>query len=165
MVLNKLPNQRKYFYWVLTTWKVGSVLTRVIFANPETHSPDSQIRSLSLSMAAKLVNYAISSPNLLPETISEALLLFSVAPADVALRYLQSDGKRWTSDIEVRRTYIDLLHQAAEFTDLREFCEHAIEHGIDDWKVVKGWIDGHVGIFNLDPSTEYRARSYSSWRS
>ena len=23
--LNRLPNQRKYFYWLLTTWKVSAV--------------------------------------------------------------------------------------------------------------------------------------------
>ena len=107
-------------------------------------------------MAAKLVNHALSLPNLLPETISEVLLLLSVAPADVALRFLQEDGKKWISDIEVRRTYIDLLYDAAKFNNLRDFCEDEIERGVDDWKVVKGWIDGHVGAFNLDPSREYR---------
>jgi hypothetical protein len=105
-------------------------------------------------MAAKLVNHALSSPNLLPETISETLLLLSVAPADIALRFLQGDGKKWTSDIEVRRTYIDLLYDAAKFKLLRDFCEDEIEQGVDDWKVVKGWIDGHVGVFKLDASTE-----------
>jgi len=105
-------------------------------------------------MASKLVNYALSSPNLLPETISEALLLLSVAPADAALRFLQEDGKKWTSDIEVRRTYIDILYDAAKFGLLRDFCEDEIEQGVDDWKVVKGWIDGHVGVFKLDASTE-----------
>lgn len=155
MVLNKLPHQRKYFYWVLTTWKVGSVFSRFSIADSQTKSPDSQIRALSLSMAAKLVNHALSSPNLLPETISEALLLLSVAPADTALRFLQEDGKKWTSDIEVRRTYIGLLYEAAKFGILRDFCEDEIEQGVDDWKVVKGWIDGHVGVFTLDASTEY----------
>jgi hypothetical protein len=105
-------------------------------------------------MAAKLVNHALSSPNLLPETISEALLLLSVAPPDVALRFLQGDGKKWTSDIEVRRTYIDLLYDATKFKLLQDFCDDEIEQGVDDWKVVKGWIDGHVGVFKLDASTE-----------
>ena len=106
-------------------------------------------------MAAKLVNHALSSPNLLPETISETLLLLSVAPADLALRFLQAEGKRWTSDIEVRRVYIDLLCNAAKFKDLQEFCQDEIEQGVDDWKVVKGWVDGHVGVFKLDASMEY----------
>ena len=30
MVLYKLPNQRKYFYWLLTAWKVSSVVLHQI---------------------------------------------------------------------------------------------------------------------------------------
>ena len=39
MVLNKLPHQKKYFYWVLATWKVGSVLSLVIIANSRRKAP------------------------------------------------------------------------------------------------------------------------------
>ena len=106
-------------------------------------------------MAAKLVNHALSSPNLLPETSSEALLLLSAAPAGAALQFLQGNGKKWTSDIEGRRIYIDLLHDAEEFSELRDFCEDEIEQGADDWKVVKGWIDGYVGVFRNDASRAY----------
>lgn len=101
-------------------------------------------------MAAKLVTHALSTPNILPETSSEALLLLSVAPADIALKFLQGDGKKWTTDIEGRRIYIDLLHKAEKFSDLRDFCEDEIEQGTDDWKVIRGWIDGHVGVFRLN---------------
>jgi hypothetical protein len=106
-------------------------------------------------MAVKLVNHALSSPNLLPETSSEALLVLSAAPADAALQFLQGDGKKWTSDIEGRRIYIDLLHNADKFSDLRDFCEDEIEQGADDWKVVKGWIDGYIGVFRCDMSQLY----------
>lgn len=106
-------------------------------------------------MAAKLVNHALLSPNLLPETSGEALLLISVAPSEVALRFLKGDGKKWTSDIEGRRIYIDLLHDAEKFSDLRDFCEDEIAQGADDWKVVKGWIDGHLGVFRSDTSQPY----------
>jgi hypothetical protein len=109
-------------------------------------------------MVTKLVNHALSTSYLLPETISETLLL-SAAPAEPALKFLQGDGKKWTSDIEVRRTYIDLLHDAEKFSDLRDFCEDEIEQGVDDWKVVKGWIDGHIGAFRSDPSQLYFALS------
>ena len=106
-------------------------------------------------MAAKLVTHALSTPNRLPETSSEALILLSVAPADVALKFLQGDGKKWTTDIEGKRIYIDLLHNAEKFSDLRDFCEDEIEQGADDWKVVKGWIDGHIGVFRSDTSQWY----------
>lgn len=106
-------------------------------------------------MAAKLVTHALSTPNLLPETSSEALLLLSVAPADVALKFLQGDGKKWTTDIEGRRIYIDLVHNAEKFFDLRDFCEDEIEQGVDDWKVIRGWIDGHIGVFRSDSAHSY----------
>lgn len=125
-------------------------------------------------MAAKLVTHALSTQNLLPENSSEALLLLSVAPADVALKFLQGDGKKWTTDIEGRRIYIDLLHNAEKFSDLRDFCEDEIEQGADDWKVVRGWIDGHIGVFRSDTSQSYVVSSAElilvrelrgSWRS
>lgn len=103
-------------------------------------------------MITRLVNHALSTSNLLPETISEALLLLSAAPAEAALKFLQGDGKKWTSDVEVRRTYIDLLHDAERFSDLLDFCEDEIEQGVDDWKVVKGWIDGNIGVFRSESS-------------
>ena len=106
-------------------------------------------------MAAKLVTHALSAPNILPETSSEALLLLSVAPADVALKFLQGDGKKWTSDIEGRRIYIDLLHNAEKFSDLRDFCQDEIDQGVDDWKVIRGWIDGHIGVFRSDSAQLY----------
>jgi hypothetical protein len=105
-------------------------------------------------MAAKLVNHVLSTSNLLPQTISEALLLVSVAPADVALRFLQGDGKKWTTDIEVRRTYIDLLRDGGQYLQLRDFCEDEISQCVDDWVVVRGWIDGQVGLFRSDPSQQ-----------
>jgi hypothetical protein len=98
-------------------------------------------------MSTKLVNHALSTPNLLPETTGEVLLLLSAAPTGPALTFLQGDGKKWTTDIEVRRIYIDLLQGAGKYSELRGFCEDEIEQGADDWKVVKGWIDGHVGAF------------------
>jgi hypothetical protein len=144
MVLNKLPNQRKYFYWLLTTWKVSS-----------DYNQSNQVRTLSTSMSAKLLNHALATPSLLPESISEALLLLSIGSPDVSLRFLQSDGMKWKSDIEVRRIYIDLLHDSGRFRDLRDFCDDEVEQGVDDWKVVKGWIDGHVGCLLVDPSQTY----------
>jgi hypothetical protein len=141
MVLNKLPNQRRYFYWLLTTWKVSSA-----------HNPSSQVRMLSTSMSAKLLTHALSTPTLHPETISEALLLLSVSNPETSLKFLQGDGMKWRSDIEVRRIYIDLLHDAGRYVELRDFCDDEVEQGVDDWKVVKGWIDGHVGCLRTDAS-------------
>lgn len=106
-------------------------------------------------MSTKLVNHALSTPSLLPETTGEALLVLSVAPASPALSLLQGDGKKWTSDIEVRRMYIDLLHEAGRHSELQGFCEDEIDQGADDWKAVKGWIDGHLGIFHSNPSETY----------
>jgi len=106
-------------------------------------------------MASKLVNHALSTPKLLPETSSEALLLLSVAPANVALQFLQGDGKKWTTDIEGRRIYIDLLYNAEKFSDLRDFWQDEIEEAADDWKVIRGWIDGHLGVFRSDISQSY----------
>ena len=109
-------------------------------------------------MATKLVNHALLTQNLQPQTTSEALLLLSVAGSDVALKFLQEDGKKWTSDIEGRRIYIDLLYDAEKFSLLREFCEDEIERGADDWKVVRGWIDGHIGVFRTDTYRSYILR-------
>jgi hypothetical protein len=106
-------------------------------------------------MATKLVNHALSTPNLIPQSISETLLLLSAAPDDVAIRFLQGDGKKWASDIEVRRKYIDLLYNAGKFSELRDLCEDEIVQGVDDWKVVKGWIDGYVGVLRSDPTETY----------
>lgn len=106
-------------------------------------------------MSTKLINHALSTPNLLPGTIGEALLLLSAAPAGPALDFLQGDGKRWTSDIEVRRTYIDLLQGSGLYPELKGFCEDEVDQGADDWKVVKGWTDGHLGVLQSDPSTMY----------
>ena len=101
------------------------------------------------------MKHALATSNLLPESISEALLLLSVAPADVALQFLKCDGKKWTSDIEVRRTYIDLLRDAGSFSELRDFCEDQVGLGVDDWRVVQGWIDGYIGVFRCDNSQPY----------
>lgn len=106
-------------------------------------------------MSTKLVNHALSTPNLLPENTGEVLLLLSAAPAAPALTFLQGDGKKWTKDIEVRRIYIDLLQGACKYSELKGFCEDEIEQGVDDWKVVKGWIDGHLGIFHSTISKVY----------
>jgi hypothetical protein len=106
-------------------------------------------------MAAKLVNHALSTADLIPQTISETLLLLSVMPAEMALQFLQGDGKKWTRDIEVRRSYVDLLHNAEKLSQLRDFCEDGIEQGVDDWKVVKGWINGIVGMLHSDPRQTY----------
>jgi hypothetical protein len=107
-------------------------------------------------MSTKLVDHALSNPNLLPETTGEVLLLLSAAPTVPALTFLQGDGKKWTTgDIEVRRTYIDLLQGACKYSDLRGFCEDEIEQGADDWKVVKGWVDGHLGMFQQTTSEMY----------
>ena len=106
-------------------------------------------------MSAKLVNHALATPNLLPASIGEALLLLSVATKPDSLQFLEGDGKKWTSDVEVRRIYIDLLRNAEKFTELRDFCEKEIREGVDDWKVVQGWIDGYIGVFRFDPSQTY----------
>lgn len=106
-------------------------------------------------MATKLVTHCLSTPKLLPETSSEALISLSVAQDEVALKFLQGDGKKWTTDIEGRRIYIDLLHNAEKFSELRDFCEDEIEQGTDDWKVIRGWIDGHMGVFRSDSAQPY----------
>jgi len=147
MALNKLPNQRRYFYWTLVTWNVSM-----------SHSPSPQIRTLAASMATKLVNHALATQKLLPETAGEALLLVSVSPPDVNLRFLQNEGKKWTTDIEIRRTYIDLLRDSGKFSELREFCKAQIQPGTDDWKLVQGLIDAEIGLFRSD-----EARAYSSF--
>jgi hypothetical protein len=98
-------------------------------------------------MATKLVNHALSTTTLLPERSSEALLILSIASPDIALKYLLGDGKRWTTDVDGRRIYIDLLHDAKKYSELRDFCQDEIEQGADDWKVVKGWVDGSIGLF------------------
>ena len=79
-------------------------------------------------------------------------MLLSVAPDGVALKWLKDEGKKWTGDIEVKRVYIDLLFNAKEFCQLRDFCQDEIEEGVDDWKVVKGWIDGSIGALHADLS-------------
>jgi hypothetical protein len=104
-------------------------------------------------MATKLVIHALSTPNLLPEKSSEALLILSIAPPELALKFLSGDGKRWTSDIEGRRIYIDLLHDAKKYDQLRSFCQDEIVEGVDDWKVVKGWVDGHIGLIQAGIET------------
>jgi hypothetical protein len=109
-------------------------------------------------MSTKLVNHALSTPTLLPDATGEVLLLLSAAPAGPALNFLQGDGKKWTSDIEIRRTYIDLLQGAEQYAELQGFCEDEIDQGADDWKVVKGWIDGHLGVLNTDPSKMYTGK-------
>jgi len=106
-------------------------------------------------MATKLVSHALATPNLLPETSGEALLILSIASTEVALKFLQGDGKKWTSDIEGKRIYIDTLQDSNKFSDLRDFCEDEIEQGVDDWKVVRGWIDAHVALFQADTSQTY----------
>jgi hypothetical protein len=113
------------------------------------------MRGLSIPMSIKLVNHALATPSLVPESVGEALLLLSIAPAEVALKFLQRQGKKWTSDIEIRRLYIDLLHGSNQSSQLRDFCEDEVEQGIDDWKVVKGWIDGYVGCFRSHASDVY----------
>ena len=89
------------------------------------------------------------------------LLLLSCAPDEAAIQFLQGDGKKWTDDIEVRRMYIDLLHGAGKSSDLQEFCKVHIEKGVDDWKLVKGWIDGCLGIPSSDASRPYQVSSLS----
>lgn len=103
-------------------------------------------------MATKLVNHVLSTPKILPETTGEVLLLLSAAPPGPALNFLQGDGKRWTSDIEVRRIYIDLLQDAGKYDELKGFCEDEVDQGADDWKVVKGWVDAHIGFSNSNPT-------------
>jgi hypothetical protein len=114
-----------------------------------------QLRTLSASMAGKLLAHAIATPNLRPDTISETLLLLSVGPSEISLKFLQGDGQKWTTDVEVRRIYIDLLHDVGRYVELRDFCNDQVEKGADDWKVVKGWIDGHIGALRADPSQRY----------
>ena len=103
----------------------------------------------------KLIDHALSTPSLLPESIGEALLLVSVAPPDSALRFLLGDGKKWTTDIEIRRTYIDLLCDSENYVALRNFCEDEFEQGVDDWKIVKGWIDGYIGLCHSNKEGSY----------
>jgi len=106
-------------------------------------------------MASKLVDHALSSPNLSPQSITEALLLLSVAPDEVAIRFLQQSGKKWAEDIEVRRIYIDLLEKAQKYTDLRDFSQNQLDQGVDDWKVVTGVINAWLGLIRLDSSQTY----------
>jgi hypothetical protein len=106
-------------------------------------------------MLTKLVDHALSTPHLIPESIYEALLLFSIASPDVALKFLTGAGEKWQTDIEGRRIYIDLLHSKGHFPQLREFCEKQVASGVDDWKVVKGWIDGYIGCCRADPTQLY----------
>jgi hypothetical protein len=113
------------------------------------------MKALAVPMSSKLIDHALTAPNLLPESAGEALLFLSIAPAEKALKFLQGEGKKWTSDIEIRRFYIDLLLGAEEYVELRGFCEDQVEQGIDDWKVVKGWIDGHLNCFRSKLSDKY----------
>jgi len=106
-------------------------------------------------MATKLVNHALLTPTLLPERTSEALLLLSIASPDIALQFLQGDGKQWTTDIEGLRIYIDLLHNAKKYSDLRDVCQYEIDQGADDWKVVKGWVDGSIGLLESGAENSY----------
>jgi len=144
MALNKLPNQRRYFYWNLATWNISM-----------SHSPSPQVRTLAASMATKLVSHALATPKLLPETAGEALLLVSVSPPDLTLPFLKNEGKKWATDIEIRRTYIDLLRDAGKFSELREFCKDQIKPGTDDWKLVQGRIDAEIGLFRSDQARVY----------
>ena len=114
------------------------------------------MRALSIPMSSKLIDHALSTISLLPETTGEALLVLSIASAESALKFLQGIGKKWTSDIEIRRTYIDLLQNANRLAELRDFCEDEIEQGADDWKIVKGWVDGYLGCFRSTASDRYR---------
>jgi len=106
-------------------------------------------------MSSKLVSHALVTPNLLPVSIGETLLLLSVANDSDALRFLQGDGKKWANDIEVRRIYTDLLRNTGKPAALRDFCQGQIDQGVDDWRIVKGWIDGHVALFRSDRSQGY----------
>lgn len=112
-------------------------------------------------MSSKLVSHALATPNLLPVSIGETLLLLSIAKDTDALQFLQGDGKKWTNDIEVRRIYIDLLRNAGRPAELRDFCQGQIDQGVDDWKIVQGWIDGHVALFRSDHSQGYYYASKS----
>ena len=112
-------------------------------------------------MYSKLVDHALATPNLLPESVGEALLLLSAAPVKAALTFLQGQGKKWTRDIEIRRLYIDLLRSSGRMIELRDFCEDEVEQDVDDWKVVQGWIDGSVNCVRSNESPKY----FSSYRS
>jgi hypothetical protein len=103
-------------------------------------------------MAVKLLTHAISTPNLQPELPSEAVLLLSVAPAEIALKWLQTDGNKWTNDIELRPRYIHLLNQAKEYAQLRDFCEAQVEEGASEYRVLRGWITATIEIGRADPS-------------
>jgi hypothetical protein len=111
-------------------------------------------------MSSKLIDHALSTPNLLPQAIGEALLLVYVAPPKAALQYLQGDGKKWVSDIEIRRTYIDLLRDARNYAELRDFCEDEVQQDVDDWKVVRGWIDGYIGVRRANKDGAYALRRF-----
>lgn len=119
------------------------------------YNDNPKVRTLSTAMVSKLVNHALSTPSLLPERSSEALLIMSNAPPDLALKFLQGDGKQWTNDIEGRRMYIDLLQDAKKYAELRDFCQNEIDQGADDWKVVNGWVDGSVGLLDSGAENAY----------
>jgi hypothetical protein len=98
-------------------------------------------------MLVRMATHALSSQFLLPQSVGERLLIMSIIPQDAALKFLAGEGREWTSDVEIRRKYIDCFRNAEHFVELRDFCDSEIQRGTDDWAVVQGWIDGMVGCF------------------